>query len=110
MTDCLLVEVLNVSCIGPNLAFGRQADPSDGLFTVVTAGEEHRGALVDYLQCRAERRECEIDLPRWQASRVVVEGFDQVHVDDTVHRWPSPRAFSLSMSTLAVPVLSPETN
>ena len=108
--DCLLVEVLNISCIGPNLAFGGQANPSDGLFTVVTAGEEHRGALVEYLQGRAERRECEIDLPRWQARRVVVEGFEQVHVDDTVHRWPTTRPFSLSMSTLAVPVLAPETN
>ena len=54
--EFLLVEVLNICSIGPNLVFSADANPSDGLFRVVIAGEEHREEIACYLQALLEGR------------------------------------------------------
>jgi diacylglycerol kinase family enzyme len=46
----LVVEILNIRSIGPNLVLSAEANPSDGLFCVVMAGEEHREEIARYLQ------------------------------------------------------------
>lgn len=104
--ECLLFEVLNIASVGPNLVLADHTNPSDGAFTVVIAGEEHRDALADYLRCRGEQRDCGITLPSWDARELVMDGCNEVHVDDAVHRWPAPRPVSISMGTAAVTVLT----
>jgi diacylglycerol kinase family enzyme len=42
----LLVEVLNIRTVGPNLMLCGDADPSDGLLHLVTAGEEPRSTIT----------------------------------------------------------------
>jgi diacylglycerol kinase (ATP) len=39
--EFLLVEILNIRSIGPTLVLSAEANPSNGLFCVVMAGEEH---------------------------------------------------------------------
>jgi diacylglycerol kinase family enzyme len=85
----LLVEVLNIRTVGPNLMLCGDADPSDGLLHLVTAGEEHRAALDDYLRSRLERREVlPLALPARLVRQVELHGLDEVHLDDEVRRGP----------------------
>ncbi len=47
--EFILAEVLNIRSVGPNIVLSEDADPSDGYFDVVTAGEEQRDELARYL-------------------------------------------------------------
>jgi diacylglycerol kinase family enzyme len=78
----VLVEILNAGRVGPSLAFA-DASPFDGLFTVVAAGEGHRGLLTAWL------REGASTLPPsplavWTASRISITRGDRLHLDDEV--------------------------
>ena len=80
--ELLLVEVLNISSIGPNLVFGPDATPSDGLFDVVMAQERHRDELMAYLEQRAEGREARLALPTRRVQEVTIDGCQDLHIDD----------------------------
>jgi diacylglycerol kinase family enzyme len=82
--DTLLVEVLNIGSVGPNLTLASDADPSDGVLTVVTAGEEHRSALESYLIDRGRGGDVVLSLPLGRGRHVVVDGPGDLHVDDEV--------------------------
>ena len=43
----LLVEIVNISAIGPQLLISPDSDPSDGKFELVLAGEHERDALLE---------------------------------------------------------------
>jgi diacylglycerol kinase family enzyme len=82
--EFLLVEVLNLGAIGPNLVLSPDADPSDGLFRLVVAGEEHRDELERYMRGLIDGRDHTPSLISQPARRVVLEGASEVHVDDEV--------------------------
>ena len=82
--EFLLVEVLNLRAIGPNLVLSPAANPSDGLFRVVMAGEEHRDELERYLQGLMDGRDHTPSLTSHAARQVSLEGPTEVHVDDEV--------------------------
>jgi diacylglycerol kinase (ATP) len=82
--DALLVEVLNIGSVGPNVTLAFDADPSDGVLTVVMAGEEHRLDLDSYLINRGRGREGVLSLPSHRGRHVVVDGPGDLHVDDEV--------------------------
>ena len=84
--EFLLVEILNIPSVGANLVLGPNADPSDGVFEVVTAGEAQRGELADYLAARLAGEERTLALPARRASRVEVRGWELMHVDDEVRK------------------------
>lgn len=77
----LLVEVLNIRSVGPNLAFGPGADPSDGYFDVVMAQECHREELRTYLDRRAEGGDAPLSLPTRRAREVVIATCSELHID-----------------------------
>lgn len=83
--DLLLLEVLNIRSVGANVVVSAGADPSDGFFDVVMAGEEHREQIDAYLRRRAEGIFGHLDLPTRRATRIEVAGCEAVHVDDEIH-------------------------
>ncbi len=78
----VLVEILNVGCVGPSLAFA-DASPFDGLFTVVAAGEGHRAMLTAWLRGGASAPPPS-PLAVWTASRISITRGDRLHMDDEV--------------------------
>jgi diacylglycerol kinase family enzyme len=102
----LLVEVLNISAVGPNLVLSPDADPSDGFFSVVLASEEHRDILDAYLQQRIEGRERHLSLPAYRAQHVEIQGLCDLHVDDQIVHSPSPRTVSIRIEPAALELLS----
>jgi diacylglycerol kinase family enzyme len=103
--EFLLVEVLNMPSIGPNLVLSDEADPSDGLFSVVIATEAERRALDDYLLERLRGGDGSLSLPPRHASRVEIRGSTDVHVDDQVLHTQSPQAVSLIIQPAALEFL-----
>lgn len=82
--DYLLLEVLNICSVGANVVLAPDADTSDGMFEVVTATDEHREHIADYLDRRIEGRDAKLELPVRRARRVEIHGWDRMHVDDVV--------------------------
>jgi diacylglycerol kinase family enzyme len=80
--EFLLVEVLNIRSIGPNLMLSPDADASDGLFDVITAGAADRGALLHYLEQRTHGRECHLTLPVHRAREIAMQSCAGLHIDD----------------------------
>jgi diacylglycerol kinase family enzyme len=80
----LLVEILNIGSIGPNLLLAPDANPSDGLFNLVMAGEEHREALSRYLQDLVDGDGHPPSVTSQRARHVTVQGATEVHVDDQI--------------------------
>ncbi len=104
--EFLLVEVLNISCVGPNLVLSPEAHPSDGVFDVVTAGEEHRQEIDDYLRNRTKGWGGRLALPRRRARRVEIDGWEEMHLDDQVCSGPAFSSVSIEIVPAALQFLS----
>ena len=105
--DFLLVEVLNIRSVGPNLVVSEDADPSDGVFHVVTAGEEHRREIDAYLGHKVAGRRSRLALPTRRARQVEIQGCEEMHVDDQIRTRPLVSSISIRIQSGAVQVLPP---
>ena len=95
--EFLLVEVLNIPSIGPNLVLSDEANPSDGLFSVVIATEQHRAVLDAYLSRRISGSERPLSMAPIHATRVEIHGSTDVHVDDQLLSTRSPQTVSMTI-------------
>ena len=103
--DFLLVEVLNIPSIGPNLVLSDEAIPTDGLFSVVIATEQHRRVLDEYLAHRIERRRAAaVDAAASCAPRRDSR-LNRVHVDDQLLDTQSPETVSMAIEPGALQFL-----
>lgn len=103
--DFLLVEVLNIPSIGPNLVLSDEAYPTDGMFSVVIATEEHRRLLDEYLLHRISGGERPLSMTPLHARRVEIGGVTEVHVDDQLLDTPSPQTVSMTIEPAALQFL-----
>jgi diacylglycerol kinase (ATP) len=85
--EYVLLEVMNIRCVGPNLCLAPDADPGDGLLDVVlvSKGEEHRlrRYLSDCIGGKASSPE--LIVHRGRHVQIEWEG-SVIHIDDKV--WP----------------------
>ena len=105
--DYLVVEVLNIPSVGPNIVFSPDVTPSDGFLSVVTAGEEHRGALLSYLENRIAGRARQLSLPTRLARTVEIDGCGILHLDDETQRAAELGPLSLRIRPAALHILTP---
>jgi diacylglycerol kinase family enzyme len=103
--EFLMVEVLNIRSVGPNLVLSPGADPSDSVFDVVTAGEEHRDEIEQYLRDRSTGGSGRLALPRRRARRVEVDGWEEMHLDDQVCSGPAFSSVSVEIVPAALQLL-----
>ncbi|MGE0594057.1 MAG: diacylglycerol kinase family protein [Vicinamibacterales bacterium] len=110
----LLVEVMIIRSIGPNLVLAHDADPSDGLFSVVVAGEQDRDALMQYFDRRLAvnetggdggDEEATLRLPVRTARQVRLQCEGPLHVDDRLLDMPDAQPVSLHLEPGALRVL-----
>jgi diacylglycerol kinase family enzyme len=101
----LLVEILNIPSIGPNLVLSDEANPTDGMFSVVIATEDHRRVLDEYLVHRIGGGERPLSMPLIHARRVEIRGVREVHVDDQLFETPSPETVSMTIEPAALQFL-----
>jgi diacylglycerol kinase family enzyme len=103
--EFLLVEVLNIRSIGPNLELSHEANPTDGLLTVVTATEKEREALDDYLKQLLGGKKAHVSLAARHVRRVDLGGWEQIHVDDEVLTLSPDAQVSIRIEPAALEVL-----
>jgi diacylglycerol kinase (ATP) len=103
--DFLIIEVLNTPSVGANLALATTADPSDGYFDVVTAGDEDRARITEYLEARKDSARPPLQLPTRRARRVVVTGWERMHVDDELRRIAGEGKVTLEIEPGAIQML-----
>ena len=102
--DCsgnyVLVEVLNISLLGPQLPLSPQSDPSDGQLEVVLVGDEQRAALDRV----AKTGEPDSGYRTERGQRIRIEAEDALlHRDGKLVRHPrGTRPFELSVEPAAV--------
>jgi len=80
--EFLFVEILNIGAIGPRLSILPEADPSDGLLDLVTAGEEGRDELLAVLDADPSGKRP--SLPTRRVRRVEVLEWTSLHIDGKV--------------------------
>ena len=84
--DYLLVEVLNISSVGPGVNLSAEVNPADGLLSVVLATEAERQQLLTYLKTLQNCEPASAGLRSLRASHVELRGLEEFHVDDEVRR------------------------
>jgi diacylglycerol kinase family enzyme len=102
--EYVLLEVMNISYIGPNLRLAPHANPSDGLLDIVLVSKDEQDNLSRYLS-----RSIEGKLPHpgltvrtGQHLQIEWDGLT-VHIDDEV--WPDKASeFPISFNTIDVKV------
>jgi diacylglycerol kinase family enzyme len=85
--EYVLMEVMNIRCVGPNLCLAPDADPGDGLLDVVLVSKREEHRLNRYLSdCIAGRPSSpELMVYRGRHMQIEWEG-SMIHLDDKV--WP----------------------
>jgi diacylglycerol kinase family enzyme len=104
--EFLLVEVLNTRAVGPNLELAPESNPFDGALTVVTAREQDRGALADYIADRLAGLDTRLTLDEQSALCVEIDHAPTLHLDDELLRLPVGTGVSIRVQAAAVSVLA----
>ena len=83
--DCLLLEIMNISSLGPKLKLSKDADPGDGYFDMILITKDQRELFQTYLkQClNDEEPEFPIKPVKVRSLTIQWNGKD-VHADDEI--------------------------
>ncbi len=103
--ESLLVEILNIPSVGPRIRLSDEANPADGLLSVVVAGAADRELIADHLRGRWDDDRRHAQLKTWRATRVEVRGWHDYHVDDEV-READGGTVQIHVEPGALPVLA----
>jgi diacylglycerol kinase family enzyme len=83
----LIVEIMNISSLGPRIVFSPDADPTDGLLDIVAVTEANRNLTIDYLRSCGQGTGGALEIPRVRARNIAVKwDSEPFHIDD--ERWP----------------------
>ena len=85
--DYILLEAMNVRCVGPNLCIIEAGPPGDGLLDVVLAAANERDQIMQFLSDRLEGAAGFPGLTVQQVRQMHIEcSGARVHIDDDL--WP----------------------
>jgi diacylglycerol kinase family enzyme len=85
--EYILLEAMNVRCIGPNLCIVQAGPPGDGLLDLVLAAANERDQIMQFLSDRLEGAAGFPGLTVQQARHLHIEGAGaRFHIDDDL--WP----------------------
>jgi diacylglycerol kinase (ATP) len=102
--DYILLEVMNISYIGPNLCLAPHANPSDGLLDIVLVSGDERDNLSRCLSHCMEGKLVQLTLTVRKGQQLQIEwDGSTMHIDDEV--WPDRGSeFPLSVNTIDVTI------
>jgi len=97
--DCLMVEVMNISRLGPNLKLSEHADPGDGFFDVIIVPVEKRSVMEKYVSDIAAGKKAGFPIKPILAKTLNItwKGSD-IHIDDEIRN--EGKEISLTISLL----------
>lgn len=83
--QCLLLEVMNISSLGPKLMLSKDADPGDGYFDMILIDADQRELLQNYLIKCLNNEEPEFPIKSVKVRNLFIQwnGSD-IHADDEI--------------------------
>ncbi|KAA8483661.1 diacylglycerol kinase family enzyme [Arcticibacter tournemirensis] len=95
--DYIMVEIMNMQCIGPNLVLASEANPGDGYMEIVLIAEGEKGELARYISNRISGVESFLKCKTLKARNVKIQWEGHlVHVDDELIEMKEIKEISLS--------------
>lgn len=94
----LMVEVLNISFVGPRLRLSRQVDPGDGMLDVVCLPCARRDQMLAWLD---EPSGCDSPLDHCRTSEVEIRGGGCFRLDDELRELGGTEALTISVDGFA---------
>ncbi|MBL0743927.1 diacylglycerol/lipid kinase family protein [Chryseolinea lacunae] len=96
----ILVEVMNISSIGPNLKLAPLANPCDGEFEVVLVAEAQRDQFAEYLQRKIRGVEEPVSFNVLKAKKLKIHWDGKhVHVDDASITLDKPAEIEITLQS-----------
>ncbi|TMA83667.1 MAG: hypothetical protein E6J74_35780 [Deltaproteobacteria bacterium] len=99
--EYVLLEAMNIRCVGPNLCLAPDADPGDGLLDIVVASKHEQDQIDRYLSDRLEGKSTSAGLPVRKGRHVRIEFKEMpVHIDDDLwpdEGWPLPASTTIEI-------------
>ncbi|OOG17933.1 hypothetical protein BWD42_11585 [Sphingobacterium sp. CZ-UAM] len=81
--ECIMVEIMNISSMGPRLVLAADADPGDGEFDIIIVTAEQRQDLIAYIDGLLAGKNKPFKIKPIRASRLSMEWQgDGLHIDD----------------------------
>ncbi|WP_336515500.1 diacylglycerol/lipid kinase family protein [Pollutibacter soli] len=107
--EMLLVEIMNIRCVGPNVFFAPHAHPGDGRFDIVLGGASDRSRLKKYFIRKINQDLDENPLPVIHGKNIKLtwNGPD-FHLDDTIIDISAASEISISINKHQLHFLVPE--
>ncbi|HYG40799.1 MAG TPA: diacylglycerol kinase family protein [Cytophagales bacterium] len=83
--EYLMVEVMNIKCIGPNLMLAPIANHEDDEFEVVLIGKNEKEHLVDYFKSILQKQHIYLNVPYHSGRNIRMQSTScELHIDDEV--------------------------
>ncbi|MCX2575862.1 diacylglycerol/lipid kinase family protein [Pedobacter sandarakinus] len=103
---CLLVEVMNISRLGPNLKLSEKADPGDGFFDVVIIEESKRKVMEKYIEEIAKGKKPAFPIKPVLAKEIKIswKGKD-FHIDDEIINQHKPYELTIGIMHRLIEVI-----
>lgn len=104
----ILIEVMNISSLGPHLKLSKTADPEDGLFDVVIITEKHRKKLEDYISGKIANKKPLFSLKPILTKNLSItwQGKD-LHADDQVIKMYEQPSLKISLLDSLLEIVTP---
>lgn len=105
----LLVEVMNISSIGPNLCLAPNAEPGDGKMEVVMITEQQRRKFARYISNQILEIEDEFLFDTVKAEKIrIISTNKDAHADDEIVKTRKVTEISISMHDTKLEIMVPE--
>jgi diacylglycerol kinase family enzyme len=111
----ILLEAMNIHCVGPNFCLAPPADPGDGMLDLVIATHDERERIHKYLSDRMDRKSNYPGLALHKGKHLHIEcAATAIHIDDDL--WPDKGApapdetivVDLTLNSQQLELLAPE--
>lgn len=104
--EYLMVEVMNIKCIGPNLMLAPIANHEDDEFEVVLIGEDQKEHLIEYFKSILEKKNIFLDVPYHSGKNIKMKSVGcELHIDDEIKPTTKGEIVNISISPHALEFL-----
>jgi len=106
--QAILIEVMNISSLGPHLKLSRAADPEDGFFDVVVVTEKDRSRLEKYISGKIGQEKPLFSVKSIRTKHLKIDWLGKdVHADDEVLKVYEHPSLRISLLDSLLEIVTP---
>ena len=96
--EYIMVEVMNIKCIGPNLMLAPVATHHDDELELVLIGEKEKDDLIEYFSNKLENKHIILNVPYFRGKHIEIKAATEAHIDDEVRHESKNTTFKICLS------------